>query len=81
MYVFFENKKDVRRKCRFFENEKDLRRKCRFFENEKDIRRKCSFFEKREGSKKAFIHLVTLNRGHLAVLGVKWPFSNGRDRR
>ena len=27
------------------------------------------------------IHLVTLNRGHLAVLGVKWPFSNGRDRR
>ena len=27
------------------------------------------------------IHLGTLIRGHLAVLGVKWPFSNGRDRR
>ena len=27
-----------------------------------------------------YVHLVTLIRGHLAVLGVKWPFSNGRDR-
>ena len=27
------------------------------------------------------LHLVTLIRGHLAVLGVKWPFFNGRDRR
>ena len=24
-----------------------------------------------------YIHLVTLIRGHLAVLGVKWPFPEG----
>ena len=28
---FFENEKDLRRKCRFFENEKDLRRKYRLY--------------------------------------------------
>ena len=30
IWYFFENGKDLRRKCLFFLNEKDLRRKCRF---------------------------------------------------